>query len=109
MFFADEENGGVYGAHYLVKHHPELFAGAATAISEVGGYSVELSGQRACLIQTGEKAFDRIKLRARGAAAHGSRLRHCNAVTRVAEAIAALGLHRWTVALSDTPANWLPR
>ena len=43
-FFADEENGGVYGSHYLVDNHPELFAGATEAISEVGGYSIDLDG-----------------------------------------------------------------
>lgn len=101
-FFADEENGGVYGSHYLVAHHPELFAGAKTAISEVGGYSIELNGSRAYLIQTGEKALDWIKLRARGTAAHGSRVWPDNAVTRLAEAVAALGRHEWPLALCDT-------
>ena len=104
-FFADEENGGVFGAHYLVTHHPELFEGAATAISEVGGYSIELNGSRAYLIQTGEKALDWIKLRARGTAAHGSRVWHDNAVTRLAEAIAALGRHEWPLALCDTTSE----
>ncbi|MCA0378676.1 MAG: M20/M25/M40 family metallo-hydrolase [Actinobacteria bacterium] len=101
-FFADEENGGVYGAHHLVTHHPELFAGAETAISEVGGYSVELNGTRAYLVQTGEKALDWIRLRARGTAAHGSRVWRDNAVTRLAEAVAALGRHEWPLALCDT-------
>lgn len=101
-FFADEENGGVYGSQYLVKHHPELFAGAGTAISEVGGYSIDIAGNRAYLIQTGEKALDWIKLRARGTAAHGSRVWHDNAVTRLAEAVAALGRHEWPIALCDT-------
>ena len=101
-FFSDEENGGVYGSHHLVSHHPELFEGAATAISEVGGYSIELNGTRAYLIQTGEKALDWIRLRARGTAAHGSRVWHDNAVTRLAEAVAALGRHEWPVALCDT-------
>lgn len=101
-FFADEENGGVYGAHHLVTHHPELFDGAETAISEVGGYSVELNGTRAYLIQTGEKALDWIRLRARGTAAHGSRVWHDNAVTRLAEAVARLGRHEWPIALCDT-------
>ena len=36
-FFADEENGGTYGSHHVVTQHPELFAGATEAISEVGG------------------------------------------------------------------------
>ncbi len=101
-FFADEENGGVYGSHYLVSNHSELFSGAETAISEVGGYSIELNGSRAYLIQTGEKALDWIKLRARGTAAHGSRVWSDNAVTRLAEAVAALGRHEWPLALCDT-------
>ncbi|GAA1588630.1 M20/M25/M40 family metallo-hydrolase [Leucobacter aridicollis] len=101
-FFADEENGGVYGSHYLVEHHPDLFAGAGSAISEVGGYSIEIAGQRAYLVQTGEKALDWIRLRARGAAAHGSRVWHDNAVTKLATAVAALGNHEWPIALCDT-------
>lgn len=101
-FFADEEAGGVYGASYLVDHHPELFAGAATAISEVGGYSIDVAGTRAYLIQTGEKSLDWIRLRARGTAAHGSRVWHDNAVTRLAEAIAALGRHEWPLRLCET-------
>lgn len=101
-FFADEENGGLFGAHYLVEHHPELFAGAATAVSEVGGYSIDVAGTRAYLIQTGEKSLDWIRLRARGTAAHGSRVWRDNAVTRLAEAVAALGRHEWPVVLCDT-------
>ncbi|WP_200328753.1 M20/M25/M40 family metallo-hydrolase [Leucobacter sp. L43] len=101
-FFADEENGGVYGAQHLVRNHPELFAGAETAISEVGGYSIDIAGTRAYLVQTGEKSLEWIRLRARGTAAHGSRVWHDNAVTRLAEAIAALGRHEWPVTLTDT-------
>ncbi len=41
-FFADEEAGGAYGARYAVDHRPELFEGATEAISEVGGFSVEV-------------------------------------------------------------------
>lgn len=101
-FFADEENGGVFGSHYLVAHHPELFADAAVAISEVGGYSIDLEGTRAYLLQTGEKALDWVRLRAKGTAAHGSRVMHDNAVTKLAEAVAALGRHDWPIVLCDT-------
>ena len=101
-FFADEENGGSYGAQYVVAQYPELFAGAETAVSEVGGYSIDIGGTRAYLIQTGEKSLDWIRLRARGTAAHGSRVWHDNAVTRVAEAVAALGRHEWPLRLCDT-------
>jgi acetylornithine deacetylase/succinyl-diaminopimelate desuccinylase-like protein len=101
-FFADEEAGGVRGAHWVVDHHPELFAGATEAISEVGGYSVDLRGQRAYLLQTGEKALVWARLTARGPAAHGSRLIRDNAVVRLAEAVAALGHKDWPIRLTTT-------
>jgi Acetylornithine deacetylase/Succinyl-diaminopimelate desuccinylase and related deacylases len=101
-FFADEENGGVYGSHHLVETHPELFAGATEAVSEVGGYSIDLAGTRAYLLQTGEKALVWIKLIARGGAAHGSRVFRDNAVTKLAEAVARLGREEWPVHLTAT-------
>jgi len=106
-FFADEENGGVFGSHYLVDTHPELFAGATEAISEVGGYSVTMNGTRAYLLQTGEKALIWIKLVARGQAAHGSRLIRNNAVTALAEAVAKVGRQDWPIRLTETTAELL--
>ena len=101
-FFSDEENGGVFGSHYLVDNRPDLFAGATEAISEVGGYSVHLNGQRSYLLQTGEKALVWIKLVARGTAAHGSRVIQNNAITKLAEAVVALGRRDWPVRLTAT-------
>ena len=101
-FFADEEAGGVRGSHHLVTTRPDLFAGATEAISEVGGYSVTINDQRAYLLQTGEKALVWIKLIARGTAAHGSRVMHDNAITKLAEAIAKVGRREWPVHLTDT-------
>ena len=106
-FFADEEAGGVRGSHFLVDNHPELFAGATEAISEVGGYSITLGGERAYLLQTGEKALLWIKLIARGTAAHGSRIIHDNAITKLAEAVATLGRHEWPLRLSATTEELL--
>jgi acetylornithine deacetylase/succinyl-diaminopimelate desuccinylase-like protein len=106
-FFADEENGGVFGSHYLVDTHPELFAGATEAISEVGGYSITMNGTRAYLLQTGEKALIWIKLVARGQAAHGSRLIRDNAVTKLAEAVAKVGRQDWPIRLTETTTELL--
>jgi len=106
-FFSDEENGGVFGSHYVVDNRPDLFAGATEAISEVGGYSIDLNGTRAYLLQTGEKALIWIKLTARGTAAHGSRVIHANAVTRLAEAVVALGRREWPVHLTATTEQLL--
>jgi acetylornithine deacetylase/succinyl-diaminopimelate desuccinylase-like protein len=101
-FFADEEDGGRRGSHFLVDRHPELFAGATEAISEVGGYSIDLDGRRAYLLQTGEKALVWVKLIAHGRAAHGSRLVKENAITRLAEAVAAIGRFEWPITLTGT-------
>ncbi|THG35067.1 M20/M25/M40 family metallo-hydrolase [Glaciibacter flavus] len=106
-FFADEENGGIFGAHWLVDNHPHLFAGATEAISEVGGYSTMIGDQRAYLLQTGEKALVWVRLVARGPAAHGSRLIRDNAVTRLAEAVAVLGRRDWPIRLTDTTSQLL--
>jgi acetylornithine deacetylase/succinyl-diaminopimelate desuccinylase-like protein len=101
-FFADEEAGGVLGSHYLVDTQPQLFDGATEAISEVGGYSITLGDQRAYLLQTGEKALIWVKLIARGRAAHGSRLIHDNAITKLAEAVARVGRREWPIRLTGT-------
>ena len=106
-FFADEEDGGRRGSHHLVDTHPELFAGATEAISEVGGWSIDFGGTRAYLLQTGEKSLVWIKLVARGRAAHGSRLIAENAITRLAEAVVAIGRQQWPIRLTGTTAQLL--
>jgi acetylornithine deacetylase/succinyl-diaminopimelate desuccinylase-like protein len=106
-FFSDEENGGVFGSHYMVENHAHLFEGATEAISEVGGYSITMDGKRAYLLQTGEKALIWIKLVARGRAAHGSRLVPDNAITALAEAIAKIGRREWPIKLNQTTSQLL--
>lgn len=97
-FFADEEAGGVWGARWIVQHRPELFAGATEAISEVGGFSLPLPGdRRAYLVATAEKGVSTATLTARGRAAHGSRPTADNAVVRLAQAVAAVGAHAFPV------------
>ena len=97
--FADEESGGGLGSHWAVEHRPELFAGATEAISEVGGYSVEVAGRRAYLLQTAEKGLVWLRLVADGRAGHGSQLNPDNAVVHLAEAVARIGAYRWPVRL----------
>ncbi|MDQ1589085.1 MAG: hypothetical protein QOJ77_2250 [Microbacteriaceae bacterium] len=106
-FFADEEDGGRRGSHHLVDTEPQLFEGATEAISEVGGYSIDLGGQRAYLMQTGEKSLIWIKLIAHGPAAHGSRLIRDNAITKLAEAVVKVGHLDWPVTLTNTTTQLL--
>ncbi|MEE6280626.1 M20/M25/M40 family metallo-hydrolase [Georgenia sunbinii] len=100
-FFADEEAGGTYGAQWLVTHHPELFEGCSQSISEVGGYSITVPDKdtgepvRAYLLQTAEKGFAWIRLRATGRAGHGSVPNDENAIVRLARAIDRIDAHPW--------------
>ncbi|MEV8369169.1 M20/M25/M40 family metallo-hydrolase [Microbacterium sp. NPDC064584] len=107
VFFADEENGGIEGSQLVVADRPEWFSGATEAISEVGGYSIAVGERRAYLLQVGEKALVWLRLRARGRAGHGSRVHPDNAVTRLAEAVAALGRTEWPVRLTPTTQRML--
>ncbi|WP_456694783.1 M20/M25/M40 family metallo-hydrolase [Aeromicrobium sp. P5_D10] len=95
VFTADEEAGGLLGAHWLVEHHPELFEGCTEAIGEVGGFSTEVGGQRLYLIESGEKGIDWMRLRARGTAGHGSMGNSDNAISHLAGGLLALGQHEW--------------
>jgi acetylornithine deacetylase/succinyl-diaminopimelate desuccinylase-like protein len=101
-FLADEEAGGDYGAGWLVEHHPESFEGVSEAVSEVGGFSVELQGRRTYLLQTAEKGIAWLKLTAKGRAGHGSQINPDNAVTHLAAAIGRIGGHRWPVEVPAT-------
>ncbi|WP_153032051.1 M20/M25/M40 family metallo-hydrolase [Amycolatopsis sp. YIM 10] len=107
-FVADEEAGGKFGAQWLVDHRPELFEGATEAISEVGGFSITLKDNvRAYLIETAEKGIRWMKLRVRGTAGHGSMIHRDNAVTKLAEAVARLGSHRFPLVMSPSVREFL--
>jgi acetylornithine deacetylase/succinyl-diaminopimelate desuccinylase-like protein len=95
-FFADEEAGGDYGSRWLVKHRAEVFAGYSEAVSEVGGFSVTITGEhRLYLIEAAQKGIQWMKLTAKGTAGHGSFINQNNAVTKVADAVARIGNYEW--------------
>ncbi|RMI13465.1 M20/M25/M40 family metallo-hydrolase [Cellulomonas triticagri] len=105
--FADEEAGGKFGARYLVDQRPELFEGATEAVSEVGGFSVDVDGRRAYLLQTAEKGIAWLRLIADGTAGHGSAVNADNAVTELAGAIARIGAYQWDTRLTPTVLSLL--
>ncbi|MET9761966.1 M20/M25/M40 family metallo-hydrolase [Streptomyces sp. NPDC006372] len=101
-FFADEEDGGTRGAHWLVSHHPELFDGCDQAIGEGGAYNIPLATgdghqRQAYLLRSAEKGLCWIRLRARGKPGHGSYPHPDSAVVRLAKALVRIGDHRWPV------------
>jgi acetylornithine deacetylase/succinyl-diaminopimelate desuccinylase-like protein len=107
-FLPDEEAGSEHGSAWLVKKHPEWYQDANQAVGEVGGFSLTLRDDvRLYLVQTAEKGIRWMKLRAEGTAGHGSFLNNDNAVTRLAEAVAAVGNHKFDLALTPTVRDFI--
>lgn len=95
-FFADEEAGSDYGSRWLVKNRPELFDGYSEAVSEVGGFSLTITGgHRLYLVEAAQKGINWMRLSAKGTAGHGSFINPDNAVTKVADAVSRIGNYEW--------------
>jgi acetylornithine deacetylase/succinyl-diaminopimelate desuccinylase-like protein len=106
-FVADEEAGGVKGAHFLVDNHPDLFADCGEAISEVGGYSVTVGDLRLYPIQTAEKGISWLRLTARARPGHASMVHDDNAVTLLADAVSRIGHYEFPVVVTVTVRRFL--
>ena len=106
-FFGDEEAGSEYGSRYLVANRPELFDGYSEAISEVGGFSVTITGgHRLYFIEGAQKGINWLQLKASGDAGHGSFINPKNAVTKLSAAVARIGAHEWPQVETKTGAKF---
>jgi acetylornithine deacetylase/succinyl-diaminopimelate desuccinylase-like protein len=108
-FLADEEAGGALGSRWLAEHHRDLLEDCDQAVSEIGGFSVDLSGpvaeQRVYLVETARKGVAWLRLRARGTGGHGSMITKDNAAVRLAAALTRLADHDWPIDLTPTTAR----
>lgn len=103
LFVADEEAGGVYGSKYLVEHRPDIFDGVTEAIGEGGGFSFPVDETRRLYpIENAQRGQAWLRLTATGRAGHGSSPNDENAVTRIADAISAIGHHPFAYHLVDS-------
>jgi acetylornithine deacetylase/succinyl-diaminopimelate desuccinylase-like protein len=88
---ADEEAGGLMGAAWLTRHHPDLVA--CTDVINEGGYG--LSGMKppvmACALS--EKALLWVRLSARGTPGHGSMPPDDQAIGKLLAALGDLAAH----------------
>ncbi|MGH2982864.1 MAG: M20/M25/M40 family metallo-hydrolase [Solirubrobacterales bacterium] len=88
---ADEEAGGVLGAHWLCEQHPDKVR-SDFVVNEGGGGRIEIDGRRLYTLSVGEKGIFRIRLRTHGEAGHASLPRiGDNALLKLARCVAALG------------------
>lgn len=107
-YTADEEAGMEYGSQWLVREHADLFEGCTEAIGEVGGFSYTVNDDlRLYLVETAEKGIDWLRLHARGRPGHGSFVHDDNAVTALAEAVAAVGRHKFPMVVTPTVRTFL--
>ncbi|HSK01120.1 MAG TPA: M20/M25/M40 family metallo-hydrolase [Kofleriaceae bacterium] len=93
---ADEEAGCDLGSRFLVEQHRSLVE-AEYAIGESGGFSLHLGDTTFYPIQVAEKGFCWVRARITGTPGHGSLPRPDSAVTRLGEALTALGRARLPV------------
>ena len=90
---ADEEEGSVGGARWLVTHRPDLVR-TDYVINEGGGHFLERGGRRVYILESGEKGTAQFRLIVKGEAGHASvPLRSGNAVVAAARVVDALVSH----------------
>ena len=88
---ADEEAGGLAGAHWIVEHRPE-WVQAVGALNECGGVSATIAGRRLYPIQVSEKGYVAYRIAVRGTWGHGSVPRPDNAAVLAARVIDRLAV-----------------
>ena len=86
---ADEEAGMEYGSKWLAANHPGLIAGR-WCLSEVGGFTLHVGGQRVYPIQRAEKGIVWLKMTTTGTPGHGSMPHRDNAVVKLSRALSRL-------------------
>jgi acetylornithine deacetylase/succinyl-diaminopimelate desuccinylase-like protein len=95
---ADEEAGGVMGAAWLTKHHPDLVA-CRDVINE-GGYGLSETKPPMMACALSEKALLWVKLTAKGTPGHASMPPDDRAITKLLAALSDLAAHPPKLAIS---------
>jgi acetylornithine deacetylase/succinyl-diaminopimelate desuccinylase-like protein len=102
---ADEEEGTVGGARWLVANRPDLVK-TDYVINEGGGHFLERGGRRVYLLESGEKGTAQFRLIVKGDAGHASvPLRSGNAVVGAARVVDALVSHELPLVIDGSSAE----
>lgn len=104
---ADEEQGGLSGAAYLLRNYPEKIF-APYVLNEGGGLAISTQKRNVFTVQTAEKGILWFKVKARGTPGHGSMPNVAdNAIMRMNKVIEKLGNYRSQVSLVPTVKGFL--
>jgi acetylornithine deacetylase/succinyl-diaminopimelate desuccinylase-like protein len=104
---SDEENGGDFGARYLVEEHAELFEGVRHALGEFGGATLHLGGKRFYPIQVAEKQICWLRGRVRGPGGHGALGVRGSALAKVGKILQTLDKRGLPVHVTPVTRAWL--
>lgn len=91
---ADEENGGTFGARFLVDEHADLFKDVRYALGEFGGFNLRMAGRRLYPIMVAEKQMCWMRLTFRGRGGHASIPVRGGAMAKAARALSLLDRRR---------------
>jgi len=104
---ADEEQGGLSGADYLLRNYPEKIF-APYVLNEGGGLAMPTRNGNVFTVQTAEKGILWFKVKAKGTPGHGSMPNMAdNAILRMNKVITKLGNYRSQVLLVPTVKRFL--
>lgn len=103
----DEENGGDFGAKYLVEEHADLFDGVRHSLGEFGGATVHLGGMRFYPIQVAEKQICWLRGRVRGPGGHGALGVRGSAVAKLGRILQTLDKRGLPVHVTPVTRAWL--
>ena len=93
----DEEEGGDFGARYVVENHKEHFEGIRYAIGEGGGFTFYSGRNRLYPIMIAEKQICSMKATVRGPAGHGSFMVRDGATAKLGKLLIRLDKRRLPV------------
>jgi acetylornithine deacetylase/succinyl-diaminopimelate desuccinylase-like protein len=104
---ADEEQGGLLGADYLLRNYPEKIF-APYVLNEGGGMAIPTQNRNVFTVQTAEKGLLWFKVKAKGTPGHGSMPNVAdNAIMRMNKVIEKLGNYRSQCSLVPTMKRFL--
>jgi acetylornithine deacetylase/succinyl-diaminopimelate desuccinylase-like protein len=106
---ADEEAGGDLGARFLAEEHADVFEGVRFALSEFGGFSLEVSGRRFYPIQVAEKQICWLKATIRGKGGHGAMVNRGGTMARLGRLLRDLDRKRLPIHVTPVVREYVER
>jgi len=109
VVLADEENGGDFGAKFLVEEHPHLFEGIRYALGEFGAFSLDIGGRRFYPIQVAEKQICWLKATIRGRGGHGAMPQRGGTMARLGKLLGDLDRKRTPIRVTPVAREMIER